>query len=213
MIRRRREAIHARDRWLAGPQGALARILNSQAGCAALFPRADAMIELLQLDRARTYLDVGLGGGAFAELLAARAGSPASPVVLDLSSNGGDVDLVAWPERLPFRDASFEAITALHLIRALDDDAVHGFAEELSRILAPGGAALLVEFAPVRWSPLDRFHRLVVSGGCAQVDLRGWGRLAALLTECGFDAIDLVELGPFALPPIPRVSVLVRRAG
>ncbi len=211
MIRRKREAISVRNRWLAGPQAALARALDSPAARAALFPRADKMIELLQLDSARTYLDVSLGGGAFADLLAARAGSPARPVALDLSASSDAVDLVAWPEQLPFRDQSFDAVTVLHVIRALDDDAVHGFAEELSRILAPGGAGLFVEFAPVRSARLNDLHRRVVSGGCAQVDLRGWGRLAALLTECGFDAIDLVELGPFALPPIPRVSVLVRR--
>jgi hypothetical protein len=44
------------------------------------------------------------------------------------------------------------------------------------------------------------------------VDLRGWGRLAALYTEAGFDAIDLVNLGPFLVPPIPRVGVLLRKA-
>ncbi len=211
MIRRRREAINARERWLRGSRAALARALESSAARAALFPRADRMIDLLRLDRARTYLDVSPGGGAFAELLAARAGSAARPVALDLSASAGAVDVVGWPERLPFRDASFDAITALHAIRAFDDDAVHGLAEELSRVLAPGGAGLLVEFAPVRQGLLNDFHRRVVSGGCAQVDLRGWGRLAALLTECGFDAINLVELGPYALPPIPRVSVLVRR--
>ena len=211
MIRRRREAINARERWLAGPQAAFARALDSPAARAALFPRAPRMIELLQLDTARTYLDVSLGGGGFAELLASAAGSPATPVVMDVSASGDAVDLVGWPERLPFRDSSFDAITVLHVLRALDDDAVHGLAEELSRILAPGGAGLLVEFAPVRSGLLNDLHRRVVSGGCAEVDLRGWGRMAALLTECGFDAIDLVELGPFALPPIPRVCVLVRR--
>ena len=170
------------------------------------------MVELLQLDTARTYLDVSLGGGGFAQLLARGAGSPARPVLLDVSAAGDWVDLVAWPEQLPFRDASFDAVTVLHVLRALDDDAVHGFAEELSRILAPGGAGLIVEFAPVRSGLLNDLHRRIVSGGCAEVDLRGWGRMAALLTECGFDAIDLVELGPFALPPIPRVCVLVRRS-
>lgn len=210
MIRRRREAISARERWLAGPQS-LARALDSPAARGLLFPRAEKMIQLLQLDTARTYLDVSLGGGGFAELLARGAGSPARPVVLDVSAAGDSVDVVAWPEQLPFRDASFDAVTVLHVLRALDDDAVHGFAEELSRILAPGGAGLIVEFAPVRWAPLNDIHRRIISGGCAEVDLRGWGRMAALLTECGFDAIDLVELGPFALPPIPRVCVLVRR--
>lgn len=211
MIRRRRDAISARERWLAGPQAAR-RAFDSPSGRALLFPRAEKMVELLQLDTARTYLDVSLGGGGFAQLLARGAGSPARPVVLDVAAAGDSVDLVAWPEQLPFRDASFDAVTVLHVLRALDDDAVHGFAEELSRILAPGGAGLIVEFAPVRSGLLNDLHRRIVSGGCAEVDLRGWGRMAALLTECGFDAIDLVDLGPFALPPIPRVCVLVRRA-
>ncbi len=205
MIRRRREAIRARRRRANGP---LARALDSQAARAALFPRPDRMIELLALDRARRWLDVGFGGGAFAGLLAARAGAN-PPVRLDAAAGGAvPPDLVAWPERLPFRDAAFDAVTALHVLRALDDDAVRALAHETARVLAPGGAALLVEFAPVRWPPLNALHRRLLG---APADLRGWGRLAALLTECGFDAIDLVELGPHALPPIPRVSVLARK--
>ena len=211
MIRRRREAIRTRERWLAGPQRALAAALESQTGMAALFPRAGRIIELLDLGSAQRYLDVGFGTGAVGELLAARAGLATPPVLMDVAAGEGRPDVIAWPERLPFRDAAFDAITALHAIRGLDDDAVHAFAEELARLLAPGGAALVVEFAPVRWSALDRVHRRLLAGGRAEVDLRGWGRLAALFTECGFDAIDLVELGPYALPPIPRVAVLLRR--
>jgi hypothetical protein len=52
----------------------------------------------------------------------------------------------------------------------------------------------------------------VLSAGCGDVDLRGWGRLAAMFTEAGFDALDLVNVGPFLVPPIPRVGVLARRA-
>ena len=202
MIRRRREAIRARRQ---RAHGWPARLLDSQAARAALFPRPDRITELLALDRAARWLDVSFGGGAFAMLLAARAGRHAPPVRLDAAAGG---DLVAWPERLPFRDAAFDAVTALHVLRALDDDAVRALAQETARVLAPGGAALLVEFAPVRWPPLDALHRRLLG---APADLRGWGRLAALLTECGFDAIDLVELGPHALPPIPRVSVLARK--
>ena len=69
----------------------------------------------------------------------------------------------------------------------------------------------MVEVAPVRNPILNRLHKNLLSGGCAEVDLRGWGRLAALFTECGFDAIDLVNIGPFILPPIPRIAVLARR--
>jgi len=89
---------------------------------------------------------------------------------------------------------------------------VHLFGEELRRVLAPGGTALVLEIAPVKNARLEALHRKLLSGGCAEVDLRGWGRLAALFTECGFDAIDLVNVGPFVVPPIPRVGVLLRRA-
>ena len=108
-------------------------------------------------------------------------------------------------------DASVDCLTSFYFIRRLDDDVVHGFAGEVSRVLAPGGAALIVEVAPVKNSLLNRMHAKLLSAGCAEVDLRGWGRLAALFTECGFDAIDLVNVGPFILPPIPRISVLLRR--
>ena len=72
-------------------------------------------------------------------------------------------------------------------------------------VLAALGSTLTNKYA--EGYPGARFY-----GGCAQVDLRGWGRMAALFTECGFDAIDLVNVGPFLLPPIPRVGVLLRRA-
>ena len=58
---------------------------------------------------------------------------------------------------------------------------------------------------------LNAAHERLVGFGCAEVDLRGWGRLAALFTEAGFDAIDHVNVGPFVLPPIARVGVLLRR--
>ena len=122
------------------------------------------------------------------------------------------MDALAWPEHLPLGDSSVDALTSLYFIRRFDDDIVHGFGGELSRVLAPGGSALLLEFAPVRNSRIHRLNGRATSAGCAEVDLRGWGRLAALFTECGFDGIDLVNVGPFLFPPIPRVGVLLRRS-
>jgi SAM-dependent methyltransferase len=122
------------------------------------------------------------------------------------------VDVLAWPEKLPFRDSSFDCVTSFYYLRRFDDDVTHAFAEELCRVLAPGGAALVMEVAPVKNGLLNRLHSKLLKAGCAQVDLRGWGRLSALFTEVGFDAIDLVNVGPFLLPPIPRVGVLLRRA-
>jgi SAM-dependent methyltransferase len=212
MMRRRRAVREKRWRWVFGRSHWLARAINSQTGMAVITPRAQRVISLVDLGFGKRYLDIGCGTGAFAHLIAVRAGMEEPPITMDLVAGPGPVEVVASPEHLPFADESFDCITSLYYIRRFDDDAVHAFGLELRRILAPGGSALVLEVAPVRWGFLNRLHKKLLSPGCSEVDLRGWGRLAALFTEAGFDAIDLVNVGPFLVPPIPRVGVLVRRA-
>lgn len=209
-MRRRRSARLAREGWVHGATAPVARLINSQAGMAAITPRAERIVDLVQLRRGGRYLDIGCGTAAYAHMLARLAGHDRAPVCSDLADGPGPVDLVAWPEQLPFADNSFDHITSLYFIRRFDDDVVHAFAEEVSRVLAPGGHALVLEVSPVVSDALDRFHRWLLRPGANQVDLRGWSRMAALFTECGFGAIDLVNVGPFLLPPIPRVGVLLR---
>ncbi len=211
MMRRRRNARLARFDWVHGRAAPLARLVNSQAGMGAMTPRVDRIIDLLELAPGKRYLDIGCGTAPFAHLVAKRAGLEEPPYALDLLDGPG-VDAIAWPEHLPLADASFDVITCFYYMRRFDDDVAHGFGGELARILAPGGRALVIEVAPVKNASIERFHRRLLSAGCAEIDLRGWGRLAALFTECGFDAIDLVNVGPFIIPPIPRVGVLLRRA-
>jgi SAM-dependent methyltransferase len=212
MMRRRRAVIAARERWLTGRWRWLARAIGSQAGQALLTPRAGRVIELLELGPGKRYLDIGCGTASYAHLLAARAGCEEPPICLDIAPGPGPVDLIGWPERLPFPDASFDCITSFYFIRRFDDDVVHGFARELARVLAPGGRGLVLEIAPVVNPLLNRLHARVVGGGCPAVDLRGWGRLAATFSEAGYDAIDLVNVGPFLVPPVPRVGLLLRHA-
>ncbi len=211
-MRRRRQTREARFRWVYGRTAPLARLINSQTAMAAITPRVERIISLIDLKPGKRYLDVGCGTAAFAHLIANRAGLTEPPVAMDLVGAFGPVDVEASPEHLPFDDDAFDCVTSLYYIRRFDDDAVHAFGIELLRILAPGGAALVLEVAPTRNGPLNRFHSWLLSPGCREVDLRGWGRLSALFTEVGFDAIDLVNVGPFLLPPIPRVGVLLRRA-
>ena len=211
-MRRRRAARLARERWVFGRTAPIARAINSPAGMAAITPRVARVISLLELSPGRRYLDVGCGTAGYAHIVAQRAGLEVPPMTVDLLPGPGPVDVVGWPEKLPFRDASFDAISSFYFLRRFDDDVTHAFAEEIARVLAPGGSALVMDFAPVKSGRLSQLHSRRVSPGGAQVDLRGWGRLAALFTEVGFDAIDLVNVGPFVFPPIPRVAVLLRRA-
>ena len=208
MIRRRKSAVSTQQAWANTTIGKLAA---SEGFLATLTPRANRVIDLAGLRTARNYVDIGCGTAAYAHLLSARAGRTEAPLCLDIA-DGPLVDALAWPEHLPLGDSSVDALTSLYFIRRFDDDIVHGFGGELSRVLAPGGSALLLEFAPVRNSRIHRLNGRATSAGCAEVDLRGWGRLAALFTECGFDGIDLVNVGPFLFPPIPRVGVLLRRS-
>lgn len=208
MIRRRKSAVLSQAAFAATTFG---RAASSAPLLAAMTPRSERIIDLLELRSARNYVDIGCGTSAYARLLAERAGREDSPLCFDIVPGQG-VDAVAWPEHLPIADRSVHAMTSLYFIRRFDDDVVHGFGGEISRVLAPGGAALVLEVAPVVSERLNTLNTRAVSAGCAEVDLRGWGRLAALFTECEFDAIDLVNVGPFLFPPIPRVGVLLRRA-
>jgi SAM-dependent methyltransferase len=211
-MRRRRQTREARFRWVYGRTAPVARALNSQTAMAAMTPRVERIISLIALAPGKRYLDIGCGTAAYAHLVANRAKLTEPPTTLDIVGGPGPVDVVASPEHLPLADASFDCITSLYYIRRFDDDAVHAFGVEVLRLLAPGGVALIVEVAPMRNGLFNRFHSKLLSAGCSQVDLRGWGRLSALFTEVGFDAIDLVNVGPFLFPPIPRVGVLLRRA-
>ena len=210
-MRRRRAAITAREQWTTGTSSYLARALNSQPAMAFITPRVQRVIDLLELGPGKRYLDIGCGTGAYADLLAQKAGLEEPPLTVDLVGGPGPVDLTGWPEKLPFRDESFDCITSFYFLRRFDDDVCRNFANEIGRMLATGGSALILEVAPVRSSLINRLHERLMGFGCAEVDLRGWGRLAALYTEAGFDAIDLVNVGPFLVPPIPRVGVLLRR--
>jgi SAM-dependent methyltransferase len=89
-------------------------------------------------------LDVGCGDGILVRRLRAdRSGS--SVVALDLSA--GMLDGVAAPAvaadaaRLPFRDGSFAAVLAMHMLYHVPD--VDAAVREAARVLAPGGRYLV----------------------------------------------------------------------
>jgi demethylmenaquinone methyltransferase/2-methoxy-6-polyprenyl-1,4-benzoquinol methylase len=106
-------------------------------------------------------LDVATGTGLVASELLARGyavtGIDQSAGMLATARErlGPDVELVeGHAERLPFDDASFDALTFTYLLRYVDDPAAT--LRELARVVMPGGTVAMLEFGVPRgvWRPL-----------------------------------------------------------
>jgi demethylmenaquinone methyltransferase/2-methoxy-6-polyprenyl-1,4-benzoquinol methylase len=121
---------------------------------------------VLPAAREALVLDVATGTAGVALQIVRR--SPARVVGLDLTQAmlrqgrenlaraavDGRITLVAGrAERLPFPDASFDAVTFTYLLRYVDDPAAT--LGELARVLRPGGPMASLEFAV----PPSRFWR------------------------------------------------------
>jgi SAM-dependent methyltransferase len=125
----------------------------------------DQMLAGLALDPARSLLlDIGCGTGG-SSLVMSRHGRV---VALDRTMNSFRISMdrpyahrvVGEADRLPFRDASFDAVAALDILEHLDDD-VAG-AHEVRRVLKPGGTAVVfVPALDILWGQNDEFshHR------------------------------------------------------
>ena len=125
-------------------------------------------------------LDIGCGTGAMSVRLAAWGqvvSADFSPLALAFSRRRGLHRLCAADAmRLPFRDASFDAVVALDILEHLPDDAAA--AREIRRVLRPGGRLVAtVPAYPSLWSAHDvalmhqrryvapQFRRLMEEGG------------------------------------------------
>lgn len=98
-------------------------------------------------------LDLGCGTGRLAAHLAGRGykvvGVDVSPEMLASARRRGALALVqADAFRLPFRDATFDAVAALRVVFHFQD--AGALLQEASRVLAPGGSLV---FDSYRWSP------------------------------------------------------------
>jgi demethylmenaquinone methyltransferase/2-methoxy-6-polyprenyl-1,4-benzoquinol methylase len=91
--------------------------------------------------------------------------------------------IVANGERLPFRNATFDAITFSYLLRYVDDPAAT--VSELARCVRPGGVLASLEFAVPTRRPLHLFWWLYtrlllpVLGAC--LGGRAWYRVGRFL--------------------------------
>ncbi len=106
------------------------------------------MVDGLRLPPGSRVLDVAAGTGSITRLLQARGfdvvSLDQSPEMTLMAGRRGADAVLATAERLPFADATFDAVTFGYLLRYVDD--VPGCLRELVRVVRPGGAIGMVEF-------------------------------------------------------------------
>jgi demethylmenaquinone methyltransferase/2-methoxy-6-polyprenyl-1,4-benzoquinol methylase len=134
-------------------------------------------------------LDVATGTGAVAAELLRRyecrvVGVDQSPEMLAEARRriGDRVELhEGRAESLPFADASFDALTFTYLLRYVDDPAAT--LHELARVVRPGGAIAMLEFAIPRgaWRPLWELYVRVGLPGLGRLISPGWHEVGAFL--------------------------------
>ena len=129
-----------------------------------------AMVKAIGPRPGQRILDVATGTGMVAKALARRG---AQVTALDQSEamlavararNDQSVTFVQGEaERLPFEDASFDALTFTYLLRYVDDPAAT--LEELARVVKPQGPIGMVEFGVPRSPTLKQLWRVHTRAG------------------------------------------------
>lgn len=158
------------------------------------------------LGSASRILDAGCGpggNGAWLNRYAPTVGVDASTVALRLARDRTATRAVQGQlEDLPFPDGTFDIVVAITVAYAIDDD--RAAIGELTRVVAPGGALLLVEPA---FDALRRAHDDQVHGK------RRYRRrqLAAMVTGLGLTVARSTYAYSFLAPPAAVLGALERR--
>ena len=144
-----------------------------------------ALVEGLEFRTGERLLDVACGTGSVARLATARG---YDVVALDQSAEmlgqarAAGLSIVrATADRLPFPDASFDALTFTYLLRYVADPAA--CMRELVRALRPGGRIGMVEFGRPRGltvPPWWLYTRVVLPAAGALIG-HGWRQVGAFL--------------------------------
>jgi SAM-dependent methyltransferase len=206
-----------------GPLGVLSRFLASSAALPFINGPAMMLPERLDLRPEHQLLDVGCGSGALARLLHTLVAFRSPPIGLDVarpllrSGKRGDppIQLVqALAGRLPLRGSSVDVALLSHVVGMMDDGVLEASLREIRRVLKPGGICLLWDYAPRSDHRLNRFNKAFVKRfDQPRKRWRSAWQLASEASDAAFAEIRVIPFGPFYWPPIPRVALLLQRAG
>ena len=195
--------------------------------------KAEKIVRILEGHRplsASRILDVGVGSGVTAALLAERVGPGGSVCGTDvrdtrIRSHGFRFVAVEDP-RLPFPDDSFDVVVSNHVIEHVGqrpDQKVH--VSEMLRVLRPDGLAYLA--TPNRWTVVephfrlpflswlpaglrDGYVRLAGRGAAYDCDLLSRSELHALLRQTGWTPRDETARAMRATADIEGLRLLAR---
>jgi SAM-dependent methyltransferase len=212
------------DRWLAGRSitSKLYSFYASLPGAVLVNTPAFRLPEIMQMTPGQRLLDIGCGRGALIQVFSSKVAFIKPPVGIDLSGEmlrlaNRDLDKPSHPVvlmqasglALPFADASFDVVVSSYVLKHLSDRDLLRFFEELQRVLAPAGVAVVWEFAPVESKKLNAFNEWWLRIGVRECNLRDLEQVRAFALGAGFEWAGNANLRPFLFPFIPRVSVLL----
>lgn len=165
--------------------------------------RQRQLIEMLSVEGGQQVLDVGCATGTMTLEIQRRypqarvTGLDPDPLALERARRAAAAASVSvafeqgYAQQTPYADATFDRVLSSFMFHHLKLEQKRGMLREVLRVLKPGGALCLLDFAP----STSRANGLLARVLHAQDDLRdnADGRIAVLMQEAGFKNASEVD--------------------